>query len=150
VAPNFVHMSIPESMTVTSDRCRKPKFGFRRIDHQCSRSVASHNSSSDIGSTGADKTFLSMSIRVLHPWHSLLKLPCSSAVKRRHLSQSIPLFTNGTVSSVDSKAFSRTLLLPKTSFPLRSDPSKSEFRKKTSEDLYKWQVCVTFDSHCIC
>jgi hypothetical protein len=44
--------------------------------------------------------------------------------------------------ATDSKAFSKTLLLPKTSFPLWADPSKSEapFRKRTGEDLYRWQV----------
>ncbi|KAF9226386.1 isoleucyl-tRNA synthetase [Gyrodon lividus] len=41
-----------------------------------------------------------------------------------------------------SKAFSRTLLLPKTSFPLWTNPAKSEapFRKKTCDDLYRWQA----------
>ena len=51
--------------------------------------------------------------------------------------------------STEDKAFSKTLLLPKTSFPLRSDPAKSElpFRKKTTEDLYLWQVrCTTLAS----
>lgn len=40
------------------------------------------------------------------------------------------------------KRFSKTLLLPKTSFPQWCDPQKSElpFRSKTSENLYKWQV----------
>ncbi|KAI5996433.1 tRNA synthetases class I-domain-containing protein [Pisolithus orientalis] len=43
---------------------------------------------------------------------------------------------------LDPKAFSKTLLLPKTSFPLWPDPSKTElpFRKKTCDDLYRWQV----------
>ncbi|KAF8639113.1 hypothetical protein AX17_001728 [Amanita inopinata Kibby_2008] len=43
--------------------------------------------------------------------------------------------------TVDSKAFSKTLLLPKTPFPLWSDPSKSEtpFQKRTGEELYRWQ-----------
>ncbi|THV04716.1 isoleucyl-tRNA synthetase [Dendrothele bispora CBS 962.96] len=42
---------------------------------------------------------------------------------------------------LDSKTFSKTLLLPKTSFPLWSEPSKSEvpFRARTCEDLYRWQ-----------
>ncbi|KAI6045227.1 tRNA synthetases class I-domain-containing protein [Pisolithus marmoratus] len=43
---------------------------------------------------------------------------------------------------LNSKAFSKTLLLPKTSFPLWPDPLKTEFpfRKKTCDDLYRWQV----------
>ncbi|KIK95549.1 hypothetical protein PAXRUDRAFT_140435 [Paxillus rubicundulus Ve08.2h10] len=47
-----------------------------------------------------------------------------------------------TPAKLDSKAFSQTLLLPKTSFPLRADPAKSEvpFRKRTCEDLYRWQA----------
>jgi isoleucyl-tRNA synthetase len=45
-------------------------------------------------------------------------------------------------STSQSKAYSKTLLLPKTSFPLRPLPSESEvsFRQKTCDDLYKWQV----------
>ncbi|KAF8219688.1 isoleucyl-tRNA synthetase [Tricholoma matsutake] len=43
----------------------------------------------------------------------------------------------------DSKLFSNTLLLPKTSFPLWADPSKREvpFQKRTCEDLYldQWE-----------
>jgi hypothetical protein len=40
------------------------------------------------------------------------------------------------------KAYSKTLLLPKTSFPLWSDPQKREaqFRKGTCDELYRWQV----------
>ncbi|KAI6021790.1 tRNA synthetases class I-domain-containing protein [Pisolithus microcarpus] len=54
----------------------------------------------------------------------------------RHLS------TLSSGQKLDSKAFSKTLLLPKTSFPLWPDPSKTEvpFRKKTCDDLYRWQV----------
>ncbi|KIK70190.1 hypothetical protein GYMLUDRAFT_34677 [Collybiopsis luxurians FD-317 M1] len=42
---------------------------------------------------------------------------------------------------LDSKAFSNTLFLPKTKFPLRPDPTKNEalYRSRTSEELYKWQ-----------
>jgi hypothetical protein len=45
----------------------------------------------------------------------------------------------------DSKKYSQTLLLPKTSFPLYNDPEKSEvpFRKRASDDLYRWQVRAT-------
>ena len=42
----------------------------------------------------------------------------------------------------NSKAYSKTLRLPKTSFPQWCDPQKSElpFREKTTQALYKWQV----------
>ncbi|KAF9447135.1 isoleucyl-tRNA synthetase [Macrolepiota fuliginosa MF-IS2] len=54
-----------------------------------------------------------------------------------------PLLYNRLYSSSqpDTKAFSKTLLLPKTIFPLWTDPSKSEepFRKRTTEELYRWQ-----------
>ncbi|KAG6331358.1 hypothetical protein ID866_7732 [Astraeus odoratus] len=45
-------------------------------------------------------------------------------------------------AKLDSKAFSKTLLLPKTTFPLWPDPSKTEvpFRRKTCDELYQWQV----------
>ncbi|KDQ10334.1 hypothetical protein BOTBODRAFT_494107 [Botryobasidium botryosum FD-172 SS1] len=41
-----------------------------------------------------------------------------------------------------SKAYAASLLLPKTNFPLWSDPSKSEepFRNKTCDKLYRWQA----------
>ncbi|EGN92511.1 hypothetical protein SERLA73DRAFT_172840 [Serpula lacrymans var. lacrymans S7.3] len=44
-------------------------------------------------------------------------------------------------AKVDSKAFSKTLLLPKTNFPLWADPSKREvpFRHRTCDELYRWQ-----------
>ncbi|KIJ61453.1 hypothetical protein HYDPIDRAFT_115926, partial [Hydnomerulius pinastri MD-312] len=47
-----------------------------------------------------------------------------------------------TSAKLDSKAFSKTLLLPKTSFPLWSDPAKTEapFRRKTCDELYRWQA----------
>ena len=55
---------------------------------------------------------------------------------RRNLS-SAPGF-----SKLDSKAFSKTLLLPNTPFPLWPDPAKSEdlYRRKTCDMLYQWQV----------
>ncbi|KAF8646469.1 hypothetical protein AX16_007205 [Volvariella volvacea WC 439] len=42
---------------------------------------------------------------------------------------------------LDSKAYSKTLRLPKTTFPLWSIPSKSEvpYQEKTCEELYRWQ-----------
>ena len=48
--------------------------------------------------------------------------------------------------ATDPKAYSKTLLLPKTKFPLWSRPKDSElpFRKKTTEELYAWQVNTVF------
>jgi hypothetical protein len=62
------------------------------------------------------------------------------AYKRSNSSQS---------KTTDSKAFSKTLLLPKTSFPLRVDPLKGEtqYQKRSGEDLYRWQVRLLFFSH---
>ncbi|KAA1476621.1 isoleucyl-tRNA synthetase [Dentipellis sp. KUC8613] len=61
---------------------------------------------------------------------------------RRWLSTSVPCLSGDKAAGkVDSKAFSKTLLLPKTSFPLWTDPAKTEvaFRHKTCDALYKWQ-----------
>lgn len=85
-----------------------------------------------------------MGSRALRPLHCSITLrytPACAPPNRRQLSQSIPLLAEGITSKADGKAFSNTLLLPKTSFPLRSVPFKAEFRKKTCEDLYRWQVC---------
>jgi isoleucyl-tRNA synthetase len=40
------------------------------------------------------------------------------------------------------KAYAKSLLLPKTAFPLRADAVKREplFRQRTCDDLYQWQV----------
>ncbi|KAJ4468812.1 tRNA synthetases class I-domain-containing protein [Lentinula aciculospora] len=42
---------------------------------------------------------------------------------------------------LEAKAFSDTLCLPKTAFPLRPDPTKNEalYRSRTCEELYRWQ-----------
>ncbi|TFY58371.1 hypothetical protein EVG20_g8173, partial [Dentipellis fragilis] len=61
---------------------------------------------------------------------------------RRWLSTSVPCLSGDKAAAkTDSKAFSKTLLLPKTSFPLWTDPAKTEvaFRHKTCDALYKWQ-----------
>lgn len=44
--------------------------------------------------------------------------------------------------ATDAKSYSKTLLLPRTSFTLWSNPKDTElpYSKKTSEDLYAWQV----------
>lgn len=47
--------------------------------------------------------------------------------------------------SAGANQFSKTLLLPKTRFPLRNDPAKDEsIRHRTSDHLYKWQVGSVF------
>ena len=73
----------------------------------------------------------------MRPWRPLcngLKLHYRQfSFTRSSLSEAKP--------SVDNKAFSKTLLLPKTSFPLRNHPSKDEaLQARTCDDLYKWQV----------
>ncbi|KAH7882347.1 tRNA synthetases class I-domain-containing protein [Phlebopus sp. FC_14] len=49
---------------------------------------------------------------------------------------------SSSTAKLDSKAFSKTLLLPKTPFPLWHDPAKSEtpFRHRTCDELYRWQM----------
>lgn len=75
-----------------------------------------------------------MTIWTLCPGRSQLFLLLSRAPRNR--------FYASTLSGLDAKAFSKTLLLPKTTFPLWADPAKSEepHRKRTTEDLYRWQV----------
>ena len=48
--------------------------------------------------------------------------------------------------------WAETLLLPKTPFPIRSAPEKSEvpFHEKTTEGLYKWQVRLIRKSWYFC
>ncbi|KAF8630473.1 hypothetical protein AX15_002904 [Amanita polypyramis BW_CC] len=50
-------------------------------------------------------------------------------------------YNSSKAKAIDSKAFSKTLLLPKSSFPLRAEPSTSEtpYQKRSGEDLYRWQ-----------
>ncbi len=45
-------------------------------------------------------------------------------------------------------AHQATLLLPKTGFPLRADAAKREglFWDRTTDELYKWQVCCALSS----
>ncbi|KAK9894284.1 isoleucyl-tRNA synthetase [Cystobasidium minutum MCA 4210] len=67
---------------------------------------------------------------------------CTRTLSRRHLHISRRLAAQTTANkSSNDKAFAKTLLLPKTDFPLRADAANREklFRKKTTETLYKWQ-----------
>jgi isoleucyl-tRNA synthetase len=57
----------------------------------------------------------------------------------------------------ENKAYSNTLLLPKTPFKLQPDGKdiEAKFRKLTCEDLYRWQVWLLFmgyttNFHVIC
>ncbi|TFK71865.1 isoleucyl-tRNA synthetase [Pluteus cervinus] len=47
----------------------------------------------------------------------------------------------GSTTKLDAKAYGKTLLLPKTTFPLWNDPSKSDnvLRERTCGELYRWQ-----------
>jgi isoleucyl-tRNA synthetase len=67
---------------------------------------------------------------------------CASTLLRRQLHSSRRLKASLPVSTANDKAYAKTLLLPKTDFPLRADAVNREklFRKKTTESLYKWQV----------
>ncbi|KAG1738733.1 tRNA synthetases class I-domain-containing protein [Suillus lakei] len=64
------------------------------------------------------------------------KLSKSRHFSAGHVSQSLKN------ASTDPKAYSKTLYLPKTSFPLWADSAKSEslFKRKTCEELYRWQA----------
>lgn len=46
---------------------------------------------------------------------------------------------------INDKAYAKTLLLPKTAFPMRAEASKREkgFQQRTTQDLYRWQVGYT-------
>ncbi|TRM57523.1 tRNA synthetases class I-domain-containing protein [Schizophyllum amplum] len=69
----------------------------------------------------------------------LLVRPSCRGVLRRRLR--LTAKQSSTVAPSDNKAYSKTLLLPKTSFPLWIDPAKSEapFRERTSDALYRSQ-----------
>lgn len=48
---------------------------------------------------------------------------------------------HSTAKKADNKHFSSSILLPRTRFPLRNDPSKDKtIQRKTTENLYRWQV----------
>lgn len=63
-----------------------------------------------------------------------------SHLSSRHLQKST--LSRYLSSYVDNKTFTKTLLLPKTSFVLRPDPKQIDglYRKLTCDDLYRWQV----------
>lgn len=69
-----------------------------------------------------------------------LRLSCTPSCSRRWLSTTRP------VCADSSPRWGDTLLLPKTAFPLYNDPSKDPaLRNKTTEDLYRWQVGISWD-----
>ncbi|KAF9459744.1 tRNA synthetases class I-domain-containing protein [Collybia nuda] len=78
-------------------------------------------------------------MRLNRAHHAFTFYPFRYPQSRRTFSSSIR--TNSQEQPGDNKSFSNTLHLPKTSFPLWTDPSKSEipFRERTGEDLYRWQ-----------
>ena len=64
---------------------------------------------------------------------------------RRHASQAIP--------ASDRKAYSHTLVLPKTTMPTRqNNPARyeKEIRQRTSDKLYHWQVRQTVGTSTWC
>ncbi|KAF9523263.1 tRNA synthetases class I-domain-containing protein [Crepidotus variabilis] len=82
-----------------------------------------------------------MSTRVSASWNvfysrTRCRVPC---LTRQHASEA----TNASVSpgAGDNKAFSKTLLLPKTSFKLRPDVKgvEEKYRKLSCDELYQWQ-----------
>ncbi|GLB39107.1 putative class-I aminoacyl-tRNA synthetase family protein [Lyophyllum shimeji] len=68
--------------------------------------------------------------RTAKPWSQRVRYFSSSSVR-----------AGSSKEPLDKNAFANTLLLPKTSFPLRADPSRSEvpFQERTGEALYRWQ-----------
>ncbi|KAL1744261.1 tRNA synthetases class I-domain-containing protein [Schizophyllum fasciatum] len=69
----------------------------------------------------------------------LVRPSCRSILQSRV--HSFARFGSTSAAAQDNKAYSKTLLLPKTSFPLWIDPAKSEapFREKTCDVLYRDQ-----------
>ena len=86
-----------------------------------------------------------MSCRACRPIRSLRRCRTQLCFYRR-LSYPSSFHSDQNLTAIDSKAFSETLLLPKTPFPLWTDPSRSEFpfRTRTCEGLYRWQVSEPF------
>lgn len=79
--------------------------------------------------------------RPVHP--RIFWLSKSRHFSASHVSQTLKNATT------DPKVYSKTLLLPKTSFPLWVDSAKSEslFKRKTCEELYRWQVRFFSQTH---
>jgi len=83
-----------------------------------------------------------MAARVSRSWNALRKqCRLKNQAFGRYISSG-PSTSSGK-QAVDNKAFSQTLLLPKTSFKLRQDVKEAEhmYGKLTGEELYRWQVC---------
>ena len=78
-----------------------------------------------------------MTLRSPSSWNSIAPCKLKRPALLRYLSTSAK-------NPVDNKAFTDTLLLPKTPFPLRADLKENEARygELTRENLYKWQVCT--------
>ena len=76
----------------------------------------------------------------------LTKCTPRTYISRRNLFSSAVRLSDQAPSTaevpLDSKAYSKTLLLPKTSFPLWSNPPEVEnqYRSLTCDSLYRWQV----------
>ncbi|KAF8157025.1 tRNA synthetases class I-domain-containing protein [Crassisporium funariophilum] len=77
-------------------------------------------------------------------FRSNFNLPCrhQKLSVSRYFSTTAPCSsTTDAQKVIDNKAFTKTLLLPKTAFPLRVDPKEIEasFQKLSCDELYKWQ-----------
>ena len=79
----------------------------------------------------------SMTLRSPPSWNSIFTCRLKRQAPLRYLSTPAK-------NAVHNKAFTDTLLLPKTPFPLRADLKENEVRygELTRENLYKWQVCT--------
>jgi len=74
-----------------------------------------------------------------HVQHGAVRRSLTQA-SRRYVSGTPPRRSGDQKKTIDNKAFSQTLLLPKTKFSLRHDPSKTEeLRLKSCDELYRWQ-----------
>ena len=90
---------------------------------------------------------LSCQITMRRKTCSLVPLPFSrTKTLLGHRSAAYKRCNSSQTNTTDSKVFSKTLLLPKTSFPLKVDPLKSEslYQRLSGEDLYRWQACLLF------
>lgn len=81
-------------------------------------------------------------LMLVRPWrhasNHVFRLSCT-----RSLTTSRPIWQTQPATVPDQPNYSDTVHLPKTAMPMANDPSKNEvLRKRTTEDLYRWQVRV--------
>jgi isoleucyl-tRNA synthetase len=80
-----------------------------------------------------------MSTRLAISWKTCL-------FQKKALSRYLSTNAKKTAEALDNKAFTDTLLLPKTTFPLRPNFKEIEaaYGDLTRETLYRWQVWIMF------